>query len=148
MKAPPFRTQLVPGADIEDSPHTVLVVRLPKGEEKWVIDTTGSQYGFREVIVPYKKYLTEQASRLATPLTVYDAGVTKDLDEFVLDPKLTFHQQQRANLAADRRTREHFALFIDTCVVDDFLNGSDDDMKTKSEVFIRDLKVHLRKFPG
>jgi hypothetical protein len=142
----PFRTQLIPGST-EERPHTVFVARVPrgKGEEKWVIDTTGSQYGFREVLVPYKKYSKEKASALANPLTASNAGINKDLDEYVRDPRLCWHEQQVANLLADRHTRQHFATFIANCADDDFLFGPDDHMKAMCEVFVADLKYYLRK---
>jgi hypothetical protein len=53
---PRLRTKLVPGPDASEVPHTVLKVRLCLTEETCIIDTAGSQYGFRDVLVPYDKY--------------------------------------------------------------------------------------------
>lgn len=49
-----------PGSGIEDLPmrgsHTVLRVTSKLGEQ-WVIDSSGCQYGFQDVLVPLHKYL-------------------------------------------------------------------------------------------
>ncbi|KAJ5294645.1 hypothetical protein PENANT_c006G04149 [Penicillium antarcticum] len=63
-KVRPLRARLVPGST-KETLHTALVVTLPKGNEKWVLDTTGGYFGYEEVLVSFKKYMAEKAIKLA-----------------------------------------------------------------------------------
>jgi len=44
-----------------DMPHTVLKVGRLFANEAWILDIAGCQYGFREVLVPFVKYLADKS---------------------------------------------------------------------------------------
>jgi len=73
-------TKLIPGMDSNGCPHTVLRVGRLFADETWILDTTGCQYGFRDVLIPCTKYLADKECRIEREPTTYDATETKDLD--------------------------------------------------------------------
>ncbi|KAJ5748344.1 uncharacterized protein N7511_010040 [Penicillium nucicola] len=141
----PIQT-LVVGTTVRENYHTVLVVTLRLSEEQWVIDTTGGQFGHQEVIVPYKKYMDEKGSLLASPLVPYDYGLVDDLDMCRNNSPLDPYDVEGVYFMAAARDRQWFARFVDKYVRDDFLHGLDCDMRLLSEAFIAGLKDHLRRF--
>uniref|UniRef100_A0A0D2XAS8 Uncharacterized protein n=1 Tax=Fusarium oxysporum (strain Fo5176) TaxID=660025 RepID=A0A0D2XAS8_FUSOF len=39
--------------------HTIVEATLDSSGERWLIDITGCQYGFRDILLPLKKYITQ-----------------------------------------------------------------------------------------
>lgn len=109
-----MRTILTLGPDSSACPHTVLRVNLLLVNEKWIFDTTGSQYGFQDVLIPFDKYIKDKDCRTPGEPTTYIAVETKDLDYFETLPFMVANRAQRDNLRVDRRARLHFAAFVDT----------------------------------
>src|SRR6202012_3036498 len=109
---------------IPDSAHTVLKVRSRFADEAWILDTAGCQYGFRDVLVPFEKYIVEKSCRPSNKPTTYDATETKDLDYFSTLPFLNQTRAQREDNRLERRARLHFALFVDTQASSNILKGS------------------------
>ncbi|PYI01650.1 hypothetical protein BO78DRAFT_423356 [Aspergillus sclerotiicarbonarius CBS 121057] len=126
-------------------PHTVIQVGRPLAGETWIVDTTGCQYGFREVLVPSDRYLQERACQPPQRPVPYDATETKDLDYFATLPFMTQTRAQRENLQRERQSRLRFAEFVKTSVSADVLDGSNVEFKNKLEVFTSGLKRHLEK---
>jgi hypothetical protein len=79
---PRLYTRLVPGPDASEVPHTVLKVRLGLTGETWIVDTAGSQYGFRDVLVPFNKYITNNSGLIVSAPVKYKSTETKDLDYY------------------------------------------------------------------
>ena len=137
-------------------PHTVLILELKTdgiGNEKWIIDATGCQYGFRDVLVPFDKYFEEKACHDLKRSHPYDANETKDIDYFLTLPFMAATSQQRNTLMGQRAARLHFAAFVKTCIDKGgavsnnyVLSGSTADFQTKLNVFVRDLKDHMTEF--
>lgn len=140
---PQTRTILTPGPDSSACPHTVLRVNPLFVNETWILDTTGSQYGFQDVLIPYDRYIKDKGCRVSSEPTTYDAIETKDLDYFETLPFMTANWAQRENLKVDRRARLHFAAFVDTFVHQDMIDGSDAQFEAKFDFFILALKLHL-----
>jgi hypothetical protein len=111
--------------------------------EKWIIDSTGSQYGFQDVLIPFDKYIKGKDGRISSEPTTYDAVETKDLDYFETLPFMTANWAQRENLKVDRQARLHFAAFVDACVDRDMVDGGDAQFEAKYDFFILALKLHL-----
>ncbi|KAK8093871.1 hypothetical protein PG997_000556 [Apiospora hydei] len=111
IKSPAVRTQLVPGPDSAVCPHSVLKVGL--GSESWVLDPAGCQYGFREVLVPYNKYLRGKQGTITAEPEPYSWTETKDLDFFETLPFMNTTTAQRADRAEERRIRLHYASFVE-----------------------------------
>jgi hypothetical protein len=124
-------------------PHTVLKVgRLPTNET-WIIDTAGCQYGFREVLVPFEKYLVDKSGRILNKPTTYDATETKDLDFFATLPFMNKTRAQREDKKLERQARLQFAVFVNTHVNKDILDGFAAEFKVKSDTFVHELKSHM-----
>ncbi|KAJ5185237.1 hypothetical protein N7491_006892 [Penicillium cf. griseofulvum] len=140
---PRFSTRLIPGPDLHDDPHTVLKIKRLESNETWIIDTTGCQYGFRKVLIPFVKYFIDTGSRILTGPRIYDACETKDLD--YLSTLHIFNQTkaQRQDMRLERLTRHHFAVYVSMSLLDDFLVGSGADFKRKADRFINELKTHM-----
>ena len=140
---PLIPTKLVPGPDSSDMPHTVLKVGRLLTNEAWIIDIAGCQYGFREVLVPFEKYLRDKSYQIVNEPTTYDATETKDLDYFSTLPFLNKTRAQREDAKLERQARLHFAGFVDTHVSKDILDGSGAEFKGKLDNFVHKLKLHM-----
>jgi hypothetical protein len=121
----------------------VLKVGRLFANEAWILDTTGCQYGFRDVLVPFKKYVEDKSCRISGEPTTYDASETKDLDYFLTLPFLNRTRAQREDKKLERQARLHFAVFVNTRVSKDMLNGSAAEFKDKLESFVYELKLHM-----
>jgi hypothetical protein len=113
------------------------------GRETWILDTAGCQYGFREVLVPYEKYLTERSCRIPNGTAPYDATETKDLDYFSTIPFLNQTKAQREDKKQERKARLHFASFVNKRVSKDILDGSTTVFNDNLDNFVHELKLHL-----
>ncbi len=141
---PLIPTKLVPGPDSSDKvPHTVLKVRRLFADEAWILDPAGCQYGFREILVPFEKYLQDKACQIVNEPTTYDATETKDLDYFSTLPFLNVTRAQREDRELERKARLHFAVFVNTHVSKDILDGSALESKNKLDSFAHELKLHM-----
>ena len=145
---PLIKTKLVPGPDSSDTPHTVLKVGRLFANEAWILDTAGCQYGFREVLIPFEKYFTDRSCQILNKPTNYDATETKDLDYFSTLPFMNITQAQREDRKLERQARLHFAIFVNTRVSKDILNGSALESRDKVDSFVHELKLHMLNFGG
>ncbi|KAK2743509.1 hypothetical protein FQN57_004806 [Myotisia sp. PD_48] len=136
-------SRLIPGPDSTSCPHTVLKIGRLFASEAWIFDITGCQYGFREVLVPYNKYIADKECRLFNEPTTYDATETKDLDYFATLPFMIGTRSQQQNIEKERRSRLHFSMFVNENVSQNLLDGSDTDFKSKLNKFGLDLKTHM-----
>jgi hypothetical protein len=141
-------TKLVPGPDASAVPHTVLKVQLRVTGETWVVDTAGSQYGFREVIVPFDRYNAEKSCRIASAPTTYDATETKDLDFYATFAPMNKTKAQRDKLSAERMARICFAGFVDSNIGEDVLDGPDLKWEEKMDALVVALMAHLMEYAG
>jgi hypothetical protein len=139
-------TKLVPGPDNSTVPHTVLKVKLRSTGEAWIVDTAGSQYGFREVLVPYDRYMAEKSCLIASGPDTYDATVTKDLDYYATLPYMNKTKVERDHLQAERKARICFMGFVDQGVGEDVLDGSTAEWEGKLDALVAALTAHLLKF--
>jgi hypothetical protein len=142
---PPRPTKLIPGVDSKDCPHTVLKVRRLFADETWILDTTGCQYGFRHLLIPYDKYIAEKKSRVVG-VTTYDASETKDLDYFATLAFMNKTKRQREGRQMEKKARLHFAKFVDTQVDKGVLSGSAKEFNEKREKFAETLRVYMLGF--
>jgi hypothetical protein len=90
---PRLPTRLVPGPDASEVPHTVLKVRLCLTGETWIVDTAGSQYGFRDALLPHDNYIANNSGLITSAPVTYESTETKDLDDYTT---LEFMNQTRA----------------------------------------------------
>ncbi|KAJ5163472.1 uncharacterized protein N7500_007574 [Penicillium coprophilum] len=143
IRRPRVPTRLVPGPDLHGGPHMVLKITRLDSDEEWIIDTTGCQYGFRDVLVPSVRYLTDTECRVLTGPRIYGACETKDLDYLSTLHIFNKTKAQRQDMRLERLTRHHFAVFVSRNVDDKLLMGSGADFKRKIDHFVKDLKAHM-----
>jgi len=136
-------TKLVPGPDSSDCLHTVLKVRRLFANEAWILDSAGCQYGFREVLVPFEKYLSDKSGPTLNEPTTYDTSETKDIEYFAALSFMNRTQAQREDDKLEREARLHFAVFVHTQVNQDILNGSAAGFKDKLGRFVQELRLHM-----
>ena len=143
IEKPLTPTKLVPGPDSSNIPHTVLKVGRLFADEACILDIAGCQYEFREVLIPFEKYLVDKSCRIVNKPTTYDATETKDLDYFSTIPFLNKNQAQREDAKLERQARLHFAVFVDKHVSKEVLDGSTTEFKAKLDKFVHELKLHM-----
>ena len=136
-------TIFVPVAINRKFPHSVLKIELNGGSETWIVDTTGSQFGFRVVLVPFYKYYTDHECRILGGTPGCTCCETTDLDFLKTDPNTKKTNASRHDLEIERRYRLHFAAFYDKRDWDDTLVGSDAVFKEKIDRFVNELKSHM-----
>ncbi|KAL2871593.1 uncharacterized protein BJX67DRAFT_166591 [Aspergillus lucknowensis] len=139
----PVPTKLVPGPDATTCPHTVVMFKRLFVDETWILDTTGCQYGYEDILVPFDRYIDERECRnLAQPVS-YDATETEDLDYFATLPFMNKFRTQRENMKRERRARLRFAEFVDANVSQDILQGSNVDFDRSLDTLMSKLKMHM-----
>lgn len=142
---PRVPTRLIPGPNSQSAPqHTVLKIRNVGNNETWIVDTTGCQYGFRDVLIPFNTYFLANDCQTRDSPQTYDACETKDLDYFETIPLLTMTKALRMNLRLERQSRQHFAVFVARTVGDKILGGSDAEFRVTIDHFVNGLKSHMR----
>lgn len=142
MGKPLLDVKFVP-APMVAVPHTVIAVGLPGLNESWIIDTTGAQYGFKEVTMPFWKYLEAHESRQLQAPWDYDLSAEWDIDHISQVECLTRSQAQRDDLERERRVRRHFYAFADDKIDRDLLKGTDAQFGVKLTVVMEDLRAHM-----
>lgn len=143
IRNPPVPTKLIPDFDPYGDVHTVLRIQEPGDNDTWIIDTTGCQYGYRDLLIPFDKYfMGKDFELLASPLP-YNASETKDLDYYALVPCFTMSKAQRIGIRKERHTRHRFAAFVAKAVGDKFLEGSDAEFEETIDRFVDQLKTHM-----
>ncbi|XEV04448.1 hypothetical protein FSHL1_009735 [Fusarium sambucinum] len=128
-------------------PHTSIKVNMLSPTETWVIDTTGCQYGFRETLVPYGKYMATRDCKLRQDLeneSLYTWFETRDLDSWPKSKKsLGESPAQTQDREEERKARLHFANFVKKDVSVDILDGSPAEFKEKVISFRYMLSKHM-----
>ncbi|KAI1384475.1 uncharacterized protein F4822DRAFT_433019 [Hypoxylon trugodes] len=136
--------------------HTVLIFQL--GEERWVMDITGCQFGIEETIVPYHQYFREGRCEIIGELKPYTMTETTDLDKpedftyaqrILPETKLSKHQGMH-----ERAARLHLKSFIDAHFFNetgpdfnkDFLPSLMEKGNAVIKPFVADLRSHMREF--
>ncbi|KAF5684286.1 zinc MYND-type [Fusarium denticulatum] len=138
--------KLIPGPDLSYCPHTVIKVTLLPTKELWVIDTAGCQYGFREVLVPFNKYMADKACQVVGEPTTYNWTETKDVDYFSTLPSMNRSRSQKQDREVERKARLHFADFVDRHVNANLQDGSALDFSNKLASLVERLKIHMLSF--
>ncbi|GLA16062.1 hypothetical protein AnigIFM62618_002623 [Aspergillus niger] len=146
---PHFITQVIPGPDSPNipsldastMPHSVLKVdlQLSSFTESWIVDLTGAQYGFQEVLVPFLKYTENKECELAGPPESFDLTQTHDLNILIEEYPSGV---RRAIACAERPARLRFAAFVDT-IDKKILEGSLGEFENKLSVFRLALRQHM-----
>ncbi|KAI2768754.1 hypothetical protein F4815DRAFT_498008 [Daldinia loculata] len=132
--------------------HTILLVWA--SGEGWVVDITGCQFGFRDILVPLDSYFKKRVKSLVRGPFAYTEHETSDLDVF--DSKLALNDTDKKRLKAahERAGRLHFAKFVQERFdryesprpSEELLSGTPEEFQVKLAQFESGLKVHMASF--
>lgn len=142
-------TQVIPGPDSSpdvlsldaaEGHHTAIKISLFSAKESWVLDVTSAQYGFKEPLEAYARYVAERQC-VGIQLDPYNFTVTSDVDFILNDPLGTAVRQKM--FQAELPSRRRFAAFVDTGVEKGILDGSPSEFAKKLDAFKLALKLHM-----
>ncbi|KAI1144367.1 hypothetical protein F5Y05DRAFT_418401 [Hypoxylon sp. FL0543] len=135
-------------------PHDILVVQLSE-DEKWVVDVTGCQFGFPEVMSPSGKYYKDRTTKIFGP---YPEDEAEHLD--LRCPTFTYDEEEyRAVRTAQSEyettaRRRLVALFQERFFdgsqdyARGFLDGTQEEFRARLDGFVADVKAHMMRFVG
>jgi hypothetical protein len=141
---PRFLTRLCPAPDPTGVPHTVIIVKRLSVGETWIIDTTGYQYGFKAILVPFQKYIKENQCQLLVEPSAYTATETKDLDYYETLPFMNTDPVQNEGRKLERNARLRFAKWVDERVTPDIIKGSEEAFKRQIVELQSNLRAYLQ----
>ncbi|KAL5618324.1 hypothetical protein FOVSG1_000546 [Fusarium oxysporum f. sp. vasinfectum] len=109
--------------------HTIVEATLDSSGERWLIDITGCQYGFRDILLPLKKYITQNNCSSYELLQPYGHTETTDQDELPRSPFSILtggpNEQQLADIEIEKGYRRHFATLVRALFHQGLTQGSD-----------------------
>ncbi|KAF4951913.1 hypothetical protein FGADI_7135 [Fusarium gaditjirri] len=112
----PIRFQPPDGMMTDRVFHTIVEATLDSSGERWVIDITGCQYGFRDILLPLEKYITQNNCFSYGLLQPYGHTETTDQDELPCSPFFILtggpNEQQLADIEIEKGYRRHFATLV------------------------------------
>ncbi|KAF3059414.1 hypothetical protein GL218_04939 [Daldinia childiae] len=132
--------------------HTILLVWI--GGEGWVVDITGCQFGFQEILVPLNTYFKKRVRSISRGPFAYTEHETSDLDVFDCQLALNDTDKKRLKAAHERAGRLHFAKFVkehfdryeSTRPSEELLSGTSEEFQGKLARFESNLKAHMTSF--
>jgi hypothetical protein len=128
--------------------HTVLILEL-ENDEKWIMDVTGSQFGFSEVLAPLERYLEEKEGSLKNTPEPYDRTETSDLEDYSTIQAFTGAFGSRERLKSEFVARLHFAAFVKDQFewknekVKVMLSGPEWEFENRVFEFVEKVEVHM-----
>ncbi|KAI0122593.1 hypothetical protein F4814DRAFT_446532 [Daldinia grandis] len=132
--------------------HTILLVWI--GNEGWVVDITGCQFGFQEILFPLNGYFKKRVKSHARGPFAYTEHETSDLDVFDSKMSLNDTEQKILKAAHERAGRLHLAKFVKERFgryespgpSKEFLGGAPKEFQLKLARFESELKAHMMSF--
>ncbi|CAG7561445.1 unnamed protein product [Fusarium equiseti] len=122
--------------------HMIVVATLWRSNEKWVIDITGCQFGFKGALFPFEKYITEKHCTIIGTLGSYTQNETWD-QENIMSLLGSPPPEQRAFIAKEMEDRRHFAALVKEHVNRSLIEGSDAEFEAKVVDFSQKVKTHM-----
>ncbi|KAM0504342.1 hypothetical protein ACHAP8_002749 [Fusarium lateritium] len=114
--------------------HIVILATLRGSDEKWVIDITGCQFGFKDVLFPLEKYITETNCNVEWPASPYFHSEITDQQEIIALGGMP-PPEPMADILRITRYRLHFAALIKACVNNTLIVGSDAEFDIEMDEF-------------
>ncbi|KAG9507891.1 hypothetical protein J7337_001447 [Fusarium musae] len=109
--------------------HTIIEATLDSSGEQWLIDVTGCQYGFREILLPLEKYIAQNNCSSYELLQPYGHTETTDQDELPHSPLIILtrgpNEQQLADIEIEKGYRRHFAALVRAVINQGLTQGPD-----------------------
>ncbi|KAF5685505.1 beclin 1 [Fusarium denticulatum] len=130
IQNPPFTVKFHPpdGIMTDRKFHTIIEATLDSSGEQWLIDVTGCQYGFRDVLLPLEKYTAQNNCSSYELLQPYGHTETTDQDELPHSPLIILtggpNEQQLADIEIEKGYRRHFAALVRAVINQGLTQGS------------------------
>ncbi|KAF4435426.1 beclin 1 [Fusarium acutatum] len=109
--------------------HAIIEATLDSSGERWLIDVTGCQYGFRDILLPLEKYIAQNNCSSYELLQPYGHTETTDQDELPRSPLIILtrgpNEQQLADIEIEKGYRRHFAALVRAVINQGMTQGSD-----------------------
>ncbi|KAG5749865.1 hypothetical protein H9Q72_007187 [Fusarium xylarioides] len=109
--------------------HTIIEATMNPSGERWLIDVTGCQYGFRDILLPLEKYIAQNNCSSYELLQPYGHTETTDQDELPRSPLIILtrgpNEQQLADIEIEKGYRRHFAALVRVVINQGLTQGSD-----------------------
>ncbi|OTA89556.1 hypothetical protein M434DRAFT_34238 [Hypoxylon sp. CO27-5] len=147
-----FRNEDIYPKEFQRLSHTILVAQVEA--ESWVIDVTGCQYGFPEIISPRFKYFRDRVDEVLAESPLFLETETSDLD--LRKHRMRNYEGVKSFVSRskhERAARLHFKTLIMERFIDGppeftqkFLEGTQEDFQVELDRFVADVKAHTMEF--
>ncbi|KAF5700568.1 beclin 1 [Fusarium globosum] len=130
--------------------HTIVEATLDSSEERWLIDVTGCQYGFRDILLPLEKYIAQNNCSSYELLQPYGHTETTDQDELPRSPLIILtrgpSEQQLADVEIEKGYRRHFAALVRAIVNQGLTQGSDAQFAATLDELVRRVITYMSSY--
>ncbi|KAJ4137508.1 hypothetical protein NW768_003095 [Fusarium equiseti] len=123
--------------------HMIVLVTLWSSHEKWVVDITGCQFGFKGALFPFEKYISEKHCTIIGTLGPYTQTETWDQEHIMSLMGNTLPPEARAVMVKEMEDRRHFAALVKKHVNSSLIEGSDAEFEAKVVEFSQKVKTHM-----
>ncbi|KAI1458280.1 hypothetical protein F4805DRAFT_474523 [Annulohypoxylon moriforme] len=135
--------------------HAIIVVCIK--EEKWIIDMTGSQFGFSDVLCPFEKYMKQWKGHVAATPCPYPVDQIHDIKRsnfFPSAPGLVVSPEFMAHRAHEEAGRHHLQALIDKRFINaenpkfaaDLLNRTEEAFQDGLREWMVEVREHMMGF--
>lgn len=130
--------------------HTIIEATLDSSGERWLIDVTGCQYGFRDILLPLEKYIAQNDCSSYGLLQPYGHTETTDQDELPRSPLIILtggpSEQQLADIEIEKGYRRHFAALVRAIVNQGLTQGSDAQFSATLDELVRRVITYMSSY--
>ncbi|VTT81453.1 unnamed protein product [Fusarium fujikuroi] len=130
--------------------HTIVEATLDSSEERWLIDVTGCQYGFRDILLPLQKYIAQNNCSSYELLQPYGHTETTDQDELPRSPLIILtrgpSEQQLADIEIEKGYRRHFAALVRAIVNQGLTQGPDAQFAATRDELVRRVITYMSSY--
>ncbi|KAF5681761.1 beclin 1 [Fusarium circinatum] len=131
--------------------HTIIEATLDSSGERWLIDVTGCQYGFRDILLPFEKYIAQNNCSSYERLQSYGHTETTDQDELPRSPLMILtrgpSEQQLADIEIEKGYRRHFAALVRALVHHGLTQGTDAHFAATLDELVRRVITYMSSYP-
>ncbi|KAI1058588.1 hypothetical protein LB506_000942 [Fusarium annulatum] len=130
--------------------HTIVEATLDSSQERWLIDVTGCQYGFRDILLPLEKYIAQNNCSSYELLQPYGHTETTDQDELSRSPLIILtrgpSEQQLADIEIEKGYRRHFAALVRAIVNQGLTQGPDAQFAVTLDELVRRVITYMSSY--
>ncbi|KAF5231996.1 hypothetical protein FANTH_13181 [Fusarium anthophilum] len=131
--------------------HTIIEATLDSSGERWLIDVTGCQYGFRDIVLPFEKYIAQNNCSSYERLQPYGHTETTDQDELPRSPLMILtrgpSERQLADIEIEKGYRRHFAALVRALVHHGLTQGTDAHFAATLDKLARRVITYMSSYP-